>query len=97
MPTIPASIPATATSAHAAFSTEGMCSLPDQLRNTILNLEYVDMAELRPESWLFHSDTDSAAPLQGLFQRRKEPVTDLAVWIQCYASLIVHNWDQSLQ
>lgn len=46
------------------------------------------MAELRPESWLFHSDTDSAAPLQGLFQRRKEPVTDLAVWIQCYASLI---------
>ena len=45
------------------------------------------MAELRLESWLFHSDTDSATPLQGLFQRRKEPVTDLAVWMQCYASL----------
>ena len=40
------------------------------------------------ESWLFHSDTDPTAPLQGLFQHRKQPVTDLAVWMQCYASLI---------
>lgn len=79
LPKIPASIPSTATSADALFSTEGTCPLPDQLRKKILNLEYVDMAELRPESWLFHSDTDSAAPLQGLFQRCKEPVTDLAV------------------
>ena len=84
---MPPAVPAATASDPSLFAADGICPLPEQLRKKILNLEYVDMAELRPESWLFHSDTDSATPLQGLFQRRKEPVTDLAVWIQCYASL----------
>ena len=47
------------------------------------------MADLHPESWLMASDTDNANnSLASLFCRRKQPVTDIAVWVQCYSSLV---------
>ena len=71
------------------FLGEGICPLPEHIRKKILNLEYVDMADLRPESWLMASDTDNANnSLASLFRRRKQPVTDIAVWVQCYSSLV---------
>ncbi len=73
------------------FLGEGICPLPDHLRKKILNLEYVDMAELRPESWLMSSDTDNMSTLSSLFRCRKQPVTDIAVWVQCYSSLVWKN------
>ena len=48
-----------------------------------------NVADLRPESWLMASDTDNAInSLASLFRRRKQPVTDTAVWVQCYSSLV---------
>ena len=43
------------------------------------------MAELRPESWLFESETQEK-PLSSLFKKRKQPVTDILIWTQCFAS-----------
>ena len=70
------------------FLGEGICPLPEHLRKKILNLEYVDMAELRPESWLMSADVEASGTLSSLFRRRKQPVTDVAVWVQCYSSLV---------
>jgi hypothetical protein len=68
---------------------EGICPLPDHLKKKILNLEYVDMADLRPEAWLMaSSDAEARNNLTSLFGRRKQPVTDVSVWVQCYSSLV---------
>ena len=78
-----------ATQIGSIFLGEGICPLPEHIRKKILNLEYVDMADLRPESWLMASDTDNANnSLASLFRHRKQPVTDIAVWVQCYSSLV---------
>lgn len=45
------------------------------------------MADLRPEAWMLEEEfTDKT--LAALFKRRKEPVTNTLVWVQCYASLV---------
>ena len=64
------------------------CPLPEPTRKRILNLEYVDMADLRPEAWLLPSDCEGDSTFQRLFRRRKQPVTDIATWVQCYTALV---------
>ena len=64
------------------FQGEGMCPLPESIRKRILNLEYMDMADLRPETWLFEWDHDSNQALQSIFRRCRQPVTDISVWVQ---------------
>ena len=71
----------------AGFIGDASCPLPEAIYKHILNLDYVDMVELRPETWLFHSDSEPS-PIQSLFYCRKQPVTDITIWIQCYTSLI---------
>ena len=66
----------------------GTCPLPDPIHKKILNLEYIDMADLRPDAWLVLSDPEGDYTLQKFFRRRKQPVTDLATWVQCHASMI---------
>ena len=46
------------------------------------------MAELRPEAWLMASDPEANTNLSSIFRRRKQPVTDISVWVQCYSSLV---------
>ena len=47
------------------------------------------MAELRPETWLLAPDPDTSSNgLASLFQKKKQPVTDIAVWVQCYSSMV---------
>ena len=61
--------------------------LPEALRKRILNLEYVDMANLQPEAWLFEDGTQDKA-ITSIFKKRSEPVTDILVWVQCYNVLV---------
>ena len=69
------------------FMGDSMFPLPENLRRKILNLEYIEMADLRPEAWMLEEEfTDKT--LAALFKHRKEPVTDILVWVQCYASLV---------
>ena len=59
--------------------------IPENIANKILKLDFVDMAELCPESWLFESETQEKT-LSSLFKKRKQPVTDILIWTQCFAS-----------
>ena len=69
------------------FMEDTMLPLPENLRRKVLNLEYVEMADLRPEAWMLEEEfTDKT--LAALFKCRKEPVTNTLVWVQWYASLV---------
>ena len=37
---------------------DALCPLPEPLQKRILNLEFVDMADLQPEAWLFGDTTE---------------------------------------
>ena len=70
-----------------SFLGDTMCPLPEALRKRILNLEYIDMADLQPEAWLFDGGAEDKT-LASLFKKRKEPVTDILVWVQCYNAMV---------
>ena len=59
--------------------------IPESIVKKILGLEYVDMAELKPNAWLLHSEEPEN--LSTLF-RKKEPVTDILVWVQCFSAMV---------
>lgn len=59
--------------------------IPETTYTKIVNLEFVDMADLKPSSWLLHSEEDEKAAFP--FRKKKEPVTDILIWIQCYAAM----------
>ena len=46
------------------------------------------MADLRPDAWLIPSDLEGDSSIQKLFRRRKQPVTDIVTWVQCYTALV---------
>ena len=82
--------PCTTTTAHTplvtptqtldsiSFIGDASYPLPEALHKRILNPEYVDMADLRPETWVFCSDTEPNA-IHSLFYRRKQPVNNIAI------------------
>ena len=62
-------------------------ALPPKLVTRILNLEFIEMAELIPDAW--HEDAH-ASPDRGEAQRRRprrSPVTDIMTWLQCFARM----------
>ena len=60
--------------------------IPEAIVKKILRLEYVDMAELKPNAWLLHSEESDN--LSTLFRKKKEPVTDILVWVQCFSAMV---------
>lgn len=87
-PLLSASVALPAATAVTSMAHLSLCPLPDTLRKKILSLDFIDMAELRPEAWLFQQEDQDKSSIASLFKRRREPVTDIAIWVQCYASLI---------
>ena len=59
--------------------------IPETICTKIVNLEFIDMADLKPSSWLLHNEESEKAAFP--FKKKKEPVTDILVWIQCYAAM----------
>ena len=75
------------------FLGEGLVPLPAKLVQRVVNLEFVEMYELLPESWLVAEGSDSESggheKLLALFpKRRRAPVTDVLVWVQCFFSYV---------
>ena len=75
------------------FLEEGLVPLPAKLVARITKLEFVEMYELLPESWLATDGTDSletqAAKQVSIFpKRRRTPVTDVLTWVQCFSALV---------
>ena len=62
-------------------------ALPPKLVQKILSLEFIEMAELVPESW--GADVEpSLCCHQGRRLSRRGPVTDILLWLECYSSLV---------
>ena len=60
--------------------------LPPKLVKRILNLEFVDISELIPESWKLEDEVSSCC--QHTRASRRGPVTDILLWIECYSTLV---------
>ena len=61
--------------------------LPPKLEKRILNLEFVDISELIPESWEVEEEAASLS-CQHPRAPRRGPVTDILLWIECYSTLV---------
>ena len=48
---------------------------------------YQDMSELRLESWLLDEEADKKS-VAALFKTKKKPITDILIWVQCFASYV---------
>ena len=63
-------------------------SLPPKLTKKILDLEFVDMTELIPETWRLQEEEETKCCHQPRRTPRRGPVTDIMLWVECYASLV---------
>ena len=62
-------------------------ALPAKLVKRILDLEYVDMAELVPDSWRFQEEEASKCCHQPK-RHRRGPITNILLWVECYTSMV---------
>ena len=75
------------------FLGEGLVPLPAKLVQRIIGLEYVEMYELLPESWLAAdgSDTNNSGQPKAvsIFPKcRRALITDVLMWVQCFSALV---------
>ena len=66
---------------------EGLLPVPDKLVQKILKLEFVEMRDLMPESWM-REEEEATKPILTMPRRKLAPVTDVLLWLQCYAALV---------
>ena len=69
---------------------ESLSPLPTKVVEKIVQLKYVEMSELLPETWQVKTNAtliQSALGLAPGLRRRKGPVTDILQWVQCFATL----------
>ena len=61
-------------------------ALPPKVVKKVLDLEFVEMSELRGDIWM-----EDTAPTDSMHQTRRPtanpPVTDIRVWLECYARM----------
>ena len=74
--------------AQTAASFTQSDALPPKLKKKILELEFVDMAELIPDTWRWQDDDDSKCCHKPHRTPRRGPVTDILLWVECYATLV---------
>ena len=82
LPAIPSIIPPTPR--QASYPQD----IPPRVVKKILNLEYIEMAELLPEYWGTEEPESPCCTSQLSKSSRRSPVTDILVWLDCYASLV---------
>ena len=85
--------PATATSAclvpAGLYLGHGVMPLPQKLLAKILKLEFVEIHELLPETWLSSIDEEPSKCCSGSTKEKKrKPVTNIFTWLQGFASLV---------
>ena len=70
-------------------SVVNICSfqnLPPKLVERMLNLEFIAMLKLIPESW--KSMEEDASCCHQVKVSRRGPVTNILLWVECYATLV---------
>ena len=83
-----ASTPPTTSSLEASGHSTLSLAIPQKLCRRILELDYVEMSELLPETWGLESDATLPCCHEGRRQPRRGPVTDILLWVECYSSLV---------
>ena len=75
--------------AAGIYMGEGLLTVPAKLAEKITKWEFVDMAELLPEFWsLSPKDLGTNTPPRQNNPRCKRAITDIATWIQCFATYV---------
>ena len=69
----------------AAGSASLSTALPPKLVNKILDLEFIDMAELIPDAWCHQEDDVCCHHSQQTLKRG--PVTCILLWVECFSIL----------
>ena len=62
--------------------------LPSKLVRKILELEFVEMAELVPDSWRTEEADYQCCSSHNPRIPRRGPVTNILLWVECYSSLV---------
>ena len=62
--------------------------IPAKLVKKILNLEYIEMAELLSSHWTQGEPESHCCGGHVSHSTKRGPVTDILVWLDCYASLV---------
>ncbi len=63
----------------------GLPAIPQKLAKRIVNLDYVDMAELLPEAW--HQEDELSSSCCQATKPRRGLLTDITIWTECFATL----------
>lgn len=69
-----------------SWNTSQTLSLPPKLVKKILDLEFVDMSELLPDSWRSQEEEQKCCHQRRV--QRRGPVTDILLWVECFSSMV---------
>ena len=73
-----------ATTTAMAETAARLFPIPENICTKLKNLGFVDMADLKPSSWFLHTEE---ADMASYPFKKKEPVMDILVWVQCYSAM----------
>lgn len=94
MTAAPLALPVTSLSAKGLFPPAAprafahSDALPPRLKNKIWNLEFVDMSGLVPDTWCWQEEDETKCCHKPHHTPRRGPVTDILLWVECYATLV---------
>ena len=71
----------------SSYFGEGLLPVPEKLAQKIIHLEFVEMRNLMPETWMMEEE-DTKKTIHSLPRRRAAPMTDILQWLQC----LQHSW-----
>ena len=66
-------------------STSQTYSLPQKLIKRIQSLEFVDMAELIPDAWVYQDEETSKCCHHARHPQKKGKVKDIVLWVECFS------------
>ena len=61
--------------------------LPQKLIKKILDLEYIEMAELIPDAWHYNEEDNQCCHSTRRRSARLGPVTNILLWLDCFSTL----------
>ena len=80
-------VPGVSVVSAGSFMAEGLLPVPEILAQKIIRLEFIEMRELMPETWLLDKEEASRNTLA--WPRQKvAPVTDFLLWLSCYSAMV---------
>ena len=85
---MPSTAPGTPLATPLRVGGQQSWALPAKLVKRILDLEYVDMAELVPDSWCFQEEEEASKCCHQPKRHRQGPITNILLWVECYASMV---------